>query len=60
MDDGQGVHRRLSFFGSGPGDALMLASDEIPPTGGGFQGRIARLTIYRRALSEQEIGSLAK
>lgn len=60
MDDGQGVHRRLSFFGSGPGDALMLASDEIPPPGGGFQGRVARLTIYRRALSEQESGSLTK
>jgi hypothetical protein len=56
MDDGQGVHRRLSFFGSGPGDALMLTSDEIPPTGGGFKGRVARLVIYRRALSEQEIG----
>jgi hypothetical protein len=59
MDDGQGVHRRLSFFGSGPGDALTLASDEIPPTGGGFQGRIARLTVYRRALAEQEIAKLA-
>jgi hypothetical protein len=56
MDDGQGVHRRLSFFGSGPGDALMLASDEIPPTGGGMKGRIAQLVVYRRALSEQEIG----
>jgi hypothetical protein len=58
MDDGQGVHRRLSFFGSGPGDALLLASDEIPPTGGGLKGRIARLTVYRRALSEPEIAKL--
>jgi len=58
MDDHQGVHRRLSFFGSGPGDALMLASDEIPPTGGGLKGRISRLVIYRRALSEHEIGKL--
>jgi hypothetical protein len=56
MDDGQGVHRRLSFFGSGPGDALMLASDEIPPTGGGIRGRVSHLAIYRRALSENEIG----
>lgn len=59
MDDSQGVHRRLSFFGSGPGDALMLASDEIPPTGGGLKGRIARLIVYRRALNDQEIAKLA-
>jgi hypothetical protein len=55
MDDGQGVHRRLSFFGSGPGDALRLVSDEIPPTGGGMPGRISRVVVYRRALNEQEL-----
>jgi len=59
MDDHQGVHRRLSFFGSGPGDALILASDEIPPRGGGMKGKVSEMVIYRRALDEREIEKIS-
>jgi len=53
------VGRGADASRSGPGDVLLLASDEIPPTGGGLNGRLSRLVISRRVLSEKEIGKLA-
>jgi hypothetical protein len=48
-------HRHLSFFGSGPGDMTLVKDN---PTGG-MKGKCASLVIYKRALTDQEIATMA-
>jgi len=48
-------HRHFSFFGGGPGDMTLKKAS---PTGC-LKGQVRSLTIYKRALTDQEIARLA-
>ncbi|NCO36728.1 MAG: LamG domain-containing protein [Armatimonadetes bacterium] len=49
-------HRHQSFFGGGPGDMALAKADPAYC----IKGLLASLSIYRKALSDEEIGRLVQ
>ncbi len=49
-------HRHLSFFGAGPGDLRIAQAPE--PAYALVKGMLRGLTVYKRALTAEEIGKL--